>query len=169
MATAERSRVKQPNSKHCFVCGVENAHGIGLRFYSVGPGEVEADYVVPDRFQGYPGLAHGGVVASMLDEILGRTAMIENPTRFMYTAKMEIRYRSPVPLGEPLKLTGKLERTRGRIAVAHAELHLPNGSVAVEADGTLVEMPDLEVDEEQLKALGWKVYADEEGNAGVKQ
>jgi acyl-coenzyme A thioesterase PaaI-like protein len=142
------------------VCGVENTHGIGLRFYNVGPGKVEADYIVPDRFQGYPGLAHGGVVASMLDEILGRTAMIENPTRFMYTAKMEIRYRLPVPLGEPLKLVAKLERDRGRIAVAHAELHLPDGSLAVEADGTLVEMPDLEVDEEHLEALGWRVYPD---------
>jgi acyl-coenzyme A thioesterase PaaI-like protein len=137
---------------------VENECGIGLRFDSVAPGEVEAVYRVPERFQGYPGLAHGGIVACMLDEVLGRTVMVDEPTRFMYTAKMELRYRKPVPLGERLTITGKLERLRGRVATAHAELRLPDGSLAVEAEGMLVEVPDISVDEEELEAFGWKVY-----------
>jgi acyl-coenzyme A thioesterase PaaI-like protein len=158
MTLSKTPRVRQPNSKHCFVCGVENECGIGLRFDSIGHGEVEAEYRVPDRFQGYPGLAHGGIVACMLDEVLGRTVMVDDPTCFMYTAKMELRYRKPVPLGETLKLFGKLERQRGRVATAHAELRLPDGSIAVEAEGVLVEVPDISVNEEELKAFGWKVY-----------
>jgi hypothetical protein len=51
----------QPNSRHCFVCGLENQFGLKLRFYETGPGEVTAEYTVPDQFQGYPGLVHGGI------------------------------------------------------------------------------------------------------------
>ena len=63
---AETQHEKQPNSKHCFVCGVENDNGLKMTFYTVGDGIVEAEYVVPERFQGYPGVVHGGIIASML-------------------------------------------------------------------------------------------------------
>ena len=77
----------QPNSRHCFVCGLENHFGLKLRFIETGPGEVSAEYTVPDQFQGYPGLVHGGIVTAMLDEVTGRAHMSDGETRFMYTAK----------------------------------------------------------------------------------
>nr|MBN1229255.1 PaaI family thioesterase [Anaerolineae bacterium] len=87
----------QPNSKYCFVCGLESPVGLKLRFTDNGVDAVRAIHMVPDKFQGYPGVVHGGVVAAMLDETGGRAVMIGNPNRFFMTAKMEIRYRQPVP------------------------------------------------------------------------
>jgi hypothetical protein len=67
---------KQPNSRHCFVCGLENEYGLGLRFYEIGPDEVTATVSIPEQYQGYPGVVHGGITAAMLDEVLGRAAMV---------------------------------------------------------------------------------------------
>ena len=86
---------KQPNSRHCFVCGLENPVGLKLRIYRTEPGVIETTYTAPDHFQGYPGVLHGGIVASLLDEISGRAHMGDPSTpRFMFTGKMEIKYRA---------------------------------------------------------------------------
>jgi acyl-CoA thioesterase FadM len=93
----------------------------------------------------------------MLDEIVGRTAMTEDPEHFMVTAKLEVRYRSPIPLGQPLHLEGSLLRRKGRFAWAHADVRLPDGSVGAEADAMLV---DIESNLGDPAALGWRVVPD---------
>lgn len=153
-------RLKQPNSQHCFVCGVENRCGLGLRFFEAGPDRLEAEYRVPERYQGYPGVVHGGVVAAMLDEMVSRTTMIGRPGHFMVTARLDISYRAPVPVEAPLHLTGRLTRRRGRFAFAHAELRLDDGTLAAEAEGMMADFPDGHAPPEQLEALGWRVYPD---------
>ena len=150
---------RQPNSHYCFACGLENPYGLQLRFTDNAVDEVYCETSIPDRFSGYPGVAHGGVVAAMLDEVVIRTAMIADPNRFMMTARLELKYRRPVPTNTPLKLTGRLVRDRGRILQAEGRLELPDGLIAVEAAITAAEMPaGSEVDDVTLQALGWKVY-----------
>jgi uncharacterized protein (TIGR00369 family) len=151
---------KQPNSRDCFVCGVENTYGLALAFYEPGPGSVTCRVRLPERYQGFPGLAHGGVLAAMLDEAAMRAAMAGDHARFMLTARMTIRYRKPVPVGEPLELVGQVLKQGGRVSTARAELRLPDGSVGAEAEATLVDYPDHEGDQQRLDALGWKVYPD---------
>ncbi len=154
------SRDKQPNSSHCFVCGLDNSHGLAMSFYSAGPGEVEARYTVPEAFQGYPGTVHGGILASMLDEVVGRVAMTENPNRFFVTAKLELRFRAPVPIGEELRLYGHLEKESGHTLLATGEIILPDDNVGVEAKAVLVDRPEIKPDVELLREFGWKVYPD---------
>ncbi len=152
---------RQPNSRHCFVCGVESPVGLRLCFADNGVDEVRATYTVRSEYQGYPGVVHGGIVAAMLDEVGGRTVMIGNPNRFFMTAKMEIHYRRPVPTETPLTLIGRPVRDRGRLVQAHSEIRLPDGTVAAEADLMLVEIPPEYVPDADLETLGWKVYPDE--------
>jgi acyl-coenzyme A thioesterase PaaI-like protein len=152
---------KQPNSRDCFVCGLENPYGLHLQFYDDGEGQVMAEYTVADRFQGYPGTVHGGIIASMLDEVVGRTLMAGDPNHFFVSAKLTIRYRKTVPLGQPLKLSGKLIRDRGRTAVAKAELRLPDGSIGAEAEAILVDVPFEITEGVNFERLGWKVYPDD--------
>ncbi len=158
MTAKAPERSLQPNSRNCFVCGLENPTALGLRFYNTGPGEVTAEHVVPDRFQGYPGVVHGGVVAAMLDEAAGRAAMGEQVDKFMFTAKLTVSYRKPVPLGEKLRLVGRLVRRRGRLAVVTGELRLADGTLAADAEGLLADVPEPRADPAVLEALGWKVY-----------
>ncbi len=149
---------KQPSSKHCFVCGRENAYGLKLNFYETAPGEVMVEYTVPEQYQGYPGVVHGGVVAAMLDEVIGRVHMGADPPRFLFTAKLEIRYRKNVPVGQPLKILGHAGKSRERTATARGEIYGPGGEVLAEAEGVLVNVPDEVVDQVDLAALGWQVY-----------
>jgi uncharacterized protein (TIGR00369 family) len=152
--------IQQPNSSLCFVCGLDNAVGLKLVFYETGPDEVTATYTPPDHFQGYPGVLHGGIVASLLDEVGGRVVMIGDHNHFMMTAKMEIKYRRPTPLAGPVTVYGRLLKRRGRLALAHAEIRLADGTLTAEAELTLADLPDEFQVEEDLEALGWKVYAD---------
>ena len=105
---------KQPNSRHCFICGLENSIGLKLKFYETAPGEVMVDHIVPEEYQGYPGVVHGGVVAAMLDEVAGRTNMGGDPPRFMFTARLDIRYRQNVPTGQPLRIVGRSGKVKKR-------------------------------------------------------
>jgi acyl-coenzyme A thioesterase PaaI-like protein len=152
---------KQPNSRMCFVCGLENETGLHVKFYTEAPGKVRVDWTAPERFQGYPGHLHGGIAAALLDEAAGRTVLDGDPLRFFVTLKMELRYRKPVPIGVPLVIRGEIVRDRGRIVETRAAIHLPDGSVAVEAEVLVAEAP-LEITRgTDLERIGWRVYPDE--------
>ena len=152
---------RQPNSRHCFICGLENPFGLKLRFYDTAPGEVTVHHTVPEQYQGYPGVVHGGVVAAMLDEAAGRVYMGDpQQPRFMYTARMDIRYRKNVPVGQPLKIVGRAVKSRGRTATAAATVLGPDGEILAEAELLLVDVPEGVVDSVDLEAIGWKVYDD---------
>jgi acyl-coenzyme A thioesterase PaaI-like protein len=152
--------MKQPNSLHCFVCGVANSFGLRLKFYEGVPGEVTAEYTVPEEYQGYPGIVHGGIVAAMLDEICGRTLMGSDPPRFMFTAHLNIHYRRNVPVGEPLRLIGHASKNKERSATAIGEIYGPDGTLLAQAEALLVDVPADIVTSTDLEALGWKVYPD---------
>ena len=151
----------QPNSYKCFVCGMDNDSGLQMRFYETGPGEVTAEYEVPDRYQGYPGVVHGGIVAAMLDEVAGRAQMGDDPPRFMYTARLNIRYRKHVPTDELLRIVGRIGKRRGRTTTATGVIYGPEGELLAEAEALLVDMPSDVLQSTDLDALGWQVY--EEG------
>ena len=151
---------RQPNSRMCFVCGLENAIGLKVRFVDNGRDEVRAEFSVPDAYQGYPGIVHGGVLAAILDEVAGRVSMIHDHDHFMVTASMEVRYRKPVPTETPLTFTGRMVGQRGRRAEAHAEVRLPDGKLAADAKVLLTDLPKslFEFDVSQREGLGWRVY-----------
>lgn len=150
---------RQPNSRHCFVCGLENPFGLQLKFFNSASGEVTVDYTVPEHYQGYPGVVHGGIVAAMLDEATGRVFMGDpaNP-RFLYTARLDIRYRKNVPVGQPLRLVGRAGKNKGRMATATGAIYNINGELLAEAEALLVDVPSEVINRVDLEAIGWKVY-----------
>lgn len=152
---------KQPNSQHCFVCGVSNPIGLQIRFYSMGECEVEARVVFTEFYQGYPGITHGGMVATVLDETMGRAILAIDPQRLMVTANMEIRYRQSVPLHTEILFRGTVTKDRRRIAQATGQAILPDSTVAVEASCTLVGIPADKLTTMNTPEIGWRVYPDE--------
>jgi acyl-coenzyme A thioesterase PaaI-like protein len=153
--------IKQPNSRMCFICGLENPVGLHLHIYETEPGVVESAYLAPDHFQGYPGVLHGGIVAAILDEISGRAHMggkAENP-RFMFTAKLEVKYRRNVPIGKLLKIVGKAGKSKSRSAEAWAGIYeAKTGELLAEGNVLLIDVPTEQFDTSRLGELGWKVY-----------
>ena len=79
---------------------------------------------------------HGGISATILDEVIGRAIMMTTDSQtFGVTVELNVRYKKPVPLGTELKAISRIIRDRGRIFEGTGELYLPNGEVAVEAEG----------------------------------
>ena len=153
--------VKQPNSRHCFVCGLENPVGLQLKIYQTEPGVIETLFTAPDHFQGYPGVLHGGIVATILDEISGRAHMGDpSEPRFMFTGKLEVLYRKNVPIGKPLRIVGKAIKSKGRVAEGWAGIYGEDGTLLAEATTLLFDIPKDRLDATNLEELGWKVYPD---------
>jgi acyl-coenzyme A thioesterase PaaI-like protein len=154
---------RQPNSTYCFICGRENPIGLHLHIYETAPGEVTSTYMAPEHFQGYPGVLHGGIVAAMIDEISGRAHMGSDPgnPRFMFTAKLEVKYRRNVPIGRPLKIIGKAGKTRGKSAEAWAGVYdAETDELLAEGNTLLINVPEEQFDKSRLEELGWKVDPD---------
>jgi acyl-coenzyme A thioesterase PaaI-like protein len=159
----ETEKIKQPNSRMCFICGVENPVGLHLHIYETAPGVVEAVYTAPEHFQGYPGVLHGGIVGAILDELSGRALMGPDPAapRFMFTARLEVKYRRNVPIGVPLRIVGKAGKSRTRSAEAWAGIYdTRDGELVAEANSLLVNVPPEQFNASDLDRLGWRVYPD---------
>jgi uncharacterized protein (TIGR00369 family) len=123
----------------CFGCGEENDDGLRMRFEQSGDASV-CEFTVPDRFQSWRGMIHGGVVALMLDEAVGWAAW--HAGRPGLTGKLEVRYRRPLRLGERVRVTGRVERVRRSLVYARATIDgLEDGGRVAEATATLMSVP----------------------------
>jgi uncharacterized protein (TIGR00369 family) len=124
----------------CFACGRLNPAGMHLDF-DVSRGRAETTYVGLQRHQGYDGTLHGGVVAALLDETMAWA--IFHQGIWGVTAKLDVTYRRPVPVGEELCVVGELVRDRGRAIELHGTLtRASDGEILAEADGLFLRMPD---------------------------
>ena len=112
---------------------------------------------MPELYHSYPGLVHGGVVAAMLDECVGRVALIGDHHHFMVSVKLEVKFRHPVPTETPLRIGGRIVKLRGRLGKAVGELTLPDGTVAAQTAMTLADLPKSIRKKANLAALGWRV------------
>ncbi len=137
--------VRQPGSRHCFVCGKANPIGLKVQFYQRG-NQVVTHFTPGPEHQGYPDRMHGGIASTLLDETVGRAGFIYG--YWTFTAKIEVKFRKPVPLGQEITVVGEITRDRGRMVEAKGELLLADGTVAVEANGLFVKLKP-----EELKTL----------------
>lgn len=152
---------RQPNAAQCFVCGVKNDAGLQMQFYETdeSPVRVFASYTVPARYQGYPGIVHGGIIAAMLDEVISRTIFRGDPPRLVVTAQLNVRYRKPVPIETPLRLEGWVERDSGKAIKVAGTIHNLEDVLLAEAEGLLMEVDPNVIGPTQPQ--DWQLYAEE--------
>lgn len=123
-------------SKNCLVCGVDNPFGLKASFYETVEDDLVAVFKPMAEHQSYPQITHGGISAAILDEVIGRSIMINHDKQtFGVTVELTLRYKKPVPLDAELKVVGRITRVKGRIFEGTGEIYLPNGEIAVEAEG----------------------------------
>jgi acyl-coenzyme A thioesterase PaaI-like protein len=146
---------KQPNSKMCFVCGRDNPIGLHMHFYVDDQNCVHAEFTPREEHQSFPGIMHGGLITTMLDELIGRTAIAMN--LWCMTVKLDVRFKKPVPIGEPLKLKGEITKKSSRLLEGRGELYLSDGSLAVEAIGTYLKIPDAQMEQYKTALEWWRV------------
>lgn len=105
-----------PGDSTCFGCGPENDLGLKLKVHRTGANTVESEYVVPEHLCGAPTVVHGGIQATILDEVMGKAvhlAFDDGKARRIVTAEMSVRFRKPAPIGVPIVAEGELLRTEG--------------------------------------------------------
>jgi acyl-coenzyme A thioesterase PaaI-like protein len=117
------------NEGFCFGCGVNNPMGLKLKFTK--DGETLRTEFTPDKMhQGWPGLLHGGILATVLDEVMSNVAYATGQT--CLTASMEVRQRKPIKIDETLVLTGWITRKRSKIIETAARACLKDGTVVAD-------------------------------------
>lgn len=126
---------KQRNSRMCFVCGMDNPVGMKAQFYNMEDGSVMTVFRYETEHQSFPQRVHGGLAATMLDE-LGLRAMWTKSSEevFGVTMSMEVKCRRPVPYGEDLIGRGIVVKETPKFVTIHAELFDMAGNRLAEAE-----------------------------------
>jgi acyl-coenzyme A thioesterase PaaI-like protein len=134
--------------QRCFVCGQHNPAGLHLVFRQEDQ-SIVADFQPREEHQGFPGVLHGGIVAAVLDEVLGRTSLLGVHPEWTMTGRLEIRYRRHVPYGPLLRVRATLETERRRMLQARGVLTLAEDehTVLAEASGIFLPLPEQVADE----------------------
>ena len=91
---------------HCFACGTANPIGLNLNFYRLGD-TVCSDITLGRSYEGWENLVHGGIISTLLDEVMSWTIIYFKKV-FFVTRKMDVKYIKPVKVGMPLTVKGKL-------------------------------------------------------------
>jgi uncharacterized protein (TIGR00369 family) len=131
-----------PHSKGCFVCGAHNRIGLKLRFRTDGK-MVETDFIPGAEHNGFVNVTHGGILATLLDEIMVWACGVET-RNFAYCAEMNVRYLSPSRPGESIRARGELvENKRGRLFLARGELLGQAGQTIATSTGKYLPVKDV--------------------------
>ncbi len=147
---------KQKISKNCFVCGIENPISLKTKFYQTENNEVVALFTPHTYFQSYPGILHGGISATILDETMGRAIMLNyGQNSFGMTVELNLKYKKPVPLDVELKVKARITNDRGRLFEASGELILPDGQVAVEGHGKFMKRDITQISSREFLDNDW--------------
>jgi uncharacterized protein (TIGR00369 family) len=130
-----------PKSKalqnHCFACGKNNPHGMRLKFYFDEEARLAfCKFKLARRYQGPPGHAHGGIIATILDEAMGKVNKLRSVIAL--TKSMNVQYLKPVPLGQQLTVRGREQQVVGREHTNIAEILNEAGDVLARSTGTFV-------------------------------
>ena len=126
------------DNHRCFVCGRHNPHGLHLEFEPEGASGARTTYIIPERFQGFAGIAHGGILATILDECMVNTVCLRGSTAV--AARLEVRLRRPVGVGKRVTFRAQVvrETSRGFEVTAHAALD--DGTVIADGKALLVKV-----------------------------
>ncbi|MBN1366983.1 MAG: PaaI family thioesterase [Dehalococcoidales bacterium] len=122
-------------STKCFGCGADNPAGLKLKFKWDG-GKAVAEFTPQEAHQGWPGVVHGGLLATMLDEAGGWCSMEKGLD--MVTAKMEVLFRNPAEIGVPLIITGAILRENTKRFEAYSCITTRDGTVIAESNSVYI-------------------------------
>ena len=124
----------------CFGCGRQNPIGLKLTFFEDGE-RVWASWTPHKNHQGYEGIAHGGLISTVLDEVMGWAIYVRK--LWAVTGTINVRYRKPAPIGEPLTATAWVENVSGRKVDVRANLVRDSDQVVLaEATSIFVRVSD---------------------------
>ena len=134
-----------PATRSCYVCGTANPLGLQIGFRIVGQA-AESRFSFRPEFSGFRDTVHGGVISTVLDEIMVWAIGIESG-KFVYCAELTVRFLRPTPTKTPVIARGEVtENKRNRLFVARGELRNEAGDLLAEATGKYLPVPEAVTD-----------------------
>ena len=127
-----REKIERQLNGRCYGCGQQNPGGLKLRFRTEGD-EVRAEFTPSAVHEGYPGYLHGGITCALLDEAMGWAAYQLSSGALAVTARVQIKFRRPLLIGESLTVTASVTRRSTRHLWTEATIKRRDGKVAAEA------------------------------------
>ena len=132
----ETQQLKLPKN-YCFVCGPDNPEGMHLQFTL---DEERRTFVchfnLPKRYTGPPGHCHGGIIATILDDAMGKVNKLRNV--IAVTKEMTVEYLQPVPLETPLRVESREVSVHGRQHINTAEILNADDEVLARSKGIFI-------------------------------
>lgn len=126
----------QRAANHCFVCGPENPIGLRVRF-RIEDDVCRGEFTPGENHRGYDKVTHGGIVFSLLDDVMANWLWLQGHVCF--TARADVRYRAHLPIGTPVRLEGRCVRRRGRLVVMEGRLiRQDTDEVVAESSGSFM-------------------------------
>ena len=138
MKKSRKRSMDYENDERCFVCGKRNEHGLRLDFELIGEDRVRTEFTPPKRFQGWKDVLHGGIIATILDEVMVNAAYLRKI--MAVSAKLEIKLRGPAAIGERLIFYGQILKQGAKTLDVKAWAERKNGTVIAEATGLLMKV-----------------------------
>jgi len=132
-----RDKIERQLTDKCFGCGQQNPIGLKLRFRTEGE-SVRAEFTPSGVLEGYPGYLHGGITCALLDEAMGWAAYNLSSGALAVTARVQIKFRRPLLIGESLTVTASVTRRSTRHLWTEATIKRRDGKVAAEATAIMV-------------------------------
>jgi uncharacterized protein (TIGR00369 family) len=136
----ERINIPKLQGYTCFACGTANPIGLNLSFYRQG-NSICSDITLGKNYEGWENMAHGGIVSTILDEIMS-WSMIYFKRTFFVTRKMSIKYIKPVRLHMPLTAKGTVEEEKRRLCKAKGSIEDGDQKVLARAEATFALLSD---------------------------
>ena len=146
-------------SQHnCFACGTLNVHGMQLALHA-GADRCWTELSLAERFAGWEGITHGGIVCTILDEVMA-WSLVDHDV-WGVTARMTVEFKRPVPIGRLIRAEGRVLEVRRRLVMAEGVIvDVADGTLLARSEATYVGAP--EARKEELKArYGFRLVPDD--------
>lgn len=137
------SRLEVSYDHYCFGCGEKNTAGLKLKFKRED-GKAYTTFTPTENYQGYPGIMHGGITSTILDEIMSQC--LQEQGLAGVTARLEIRYRQSIPLHRPINVEARIIKRKGPLVDLEGKVWLDNGQLAAESFGRFMLLGGNNVD-----------------------
>ncbi len=121
---------------HCFVCGMENPHGLRIAWKIDGMAAT-AEFTPDRKYQGWKGILHGGIIATLLDEAMTRLAGVVCGNAV--TAEMTVRYVAPARIGEKIIIRGEIVNHAKKMVEMKASLCDTSGKLIAHSTGKAIK------------------------------
>jgi acyl-coenzyme A thioesterase PaaI-like protein len=128
MLPTQKEQIESNFHRNCFACGSNNGVGLRLNFHKQEDGSVSGDFFADQKFEGYSGIVHGGIIATLLDSAMTHCLLMRDIPAL--TGRLSIKYSTPIRTGTVVKLEAKIVKKSHKIFTLEGKAYVDGKKAA---------------------------------------